>query len=99
MNTNRQYGEKGEKQVCYFSIEFFLGRLLDSYLRSLGVREIWTEALDELGIDYDELQRQEHDLGLGNGGLGRLATCFLRPDGSTGTAWSRMWYPLQIRTF
>ena len=77
MNTNRQYGEKGEKQVYYFSIKIFLRRLLDSYLRSFGVREIWTEAFGELGIDYDELLRQEHDLGLGNGGLGRQATCFL----------------------
>jgi starch phosphorylase len=77
VNTNRQYGEKGEKQVYYFSIEFLLGRLLDSYLRSLGVREIWMEALGELGIDYADLQRQEHDIGLGNGGLGRLAACFL----------------------
>jgi starch phosphorylase len=56
VNTNRQYGKKGEKQVYYFSIEFLLGRLLDSYLRSLGVREIWMEALGELGIDYAELQ-------------------------------------------
>jgi starch phosphorylase len=77
VNTNRRYGEKGEKQVYYFSIEFLLGRLLDSYLLSLGVREAWLEALDELGVDYAELQRQEHDVGLGNGGLGRLAACFM----------------------
>ena len=77
VNTNREYGKKGEKQVYYFSIEFLPGRLLDSYLCNLGVREIWMEGLDELGIDYAGVQRQEHDLGLGNGGLGRLASCFL----------------------
>ncbi len=77
INTNRRYSERGEKQVYYFSIEFLLGRLLDSYLYNLGVRDRWLEALREMGIDYAELQRQEHDIGLGNGGLGRLAACFL----------------------
>lgn len=76
-DSNRQYLAKGEKQLYYFSIEFLLGRLLDSYLRSTGVRDIWVEALAELGIDYGEIERQEHDAGLGNGGLGRLAACFL----------------------
>ncbi|HBS59275.1 MAG TPA: glycogen phosphorylase, partial [Firmicutes bacterium] len=68
INTNRRYSERGEKQVYYFSIEFLLGRLLDSYLYNLGVRDRWLEALREMGIDYAELQRQEHDIGLGNGG-------------------------------
>lgn len=77
VKTNRQYLEKQEKQVYYFSIEFLLGRLLDTYLRGLGVREAWDEALAELGVDLGELEKQEHDAGLGNGGLGRLAACFL----------------------
>ncbi len=77
VNTNRQYSAKGEKQVYYFSIEFLLGRLLDSYLRAMGVRDLWVEALAEMGVDYGELEEQEHDAGLGNGGLGRLAACFL----------------------
>lgn len=77
INTNRRYSDRGEKQVYYFSIEFLLGRLLDSYLYNLGVRDTWLEALGEMGIDYTELQLQEHDIGLGNGGLGRLAACFL----------------------
>ncbi|MDR3562243.1 MAG: glycogen/starch/alpha-glucan phosphorylase [Negativicutes bacterium] len=77
VNTNHQYLEKQEKQVYYFSIEFLLGRLMDTYVRGLGVREMWAEALAELGVDYDQLESQEHDAGLGNGGLGRLAACFL----------------------
>jgi starch phosphorylase len=77
VNTNRQYGDKKEKQVYYFCIEFLPGRLLDTYVRDLGVRESWMDALDELGIDYAGLERQERDAGLGNGGLGRLAACFL----------------------
>jgi len=75
--TNRQYAAKKEKQAYYFSIEFLLGRLLDTYLRNMGVRDLWVEALAELGVDYAELEEQEHDAGLGNGGLGRLAACFL----------------------
>jgi len=77
VNTNNQYLEKGEKQVYYFSIEFLLGRLLDSYLIALGVRDVWVEGLAELGVDYADIEAQEHDAGLGNGGLGRLAACFL----------------------
>ena len=77
VNTNQQYLAKGEKQVYYFCIEFMLGRLLDTYLRNIGVRDVWVEALAELGVDYQELERQEPDAGLGNGGLGRLAACFL----------------------
>ncbi len=77
VKTNHQYLDKQEKQVYYFSIEFLLGRLLDTYMRGLGVRDAWVEALTELGVDYREVERQEHDAGLGNGGLGRLAACFL----------------------
>ena len=77
VKTNRQFSEKQEKQVYYFSIEFLLGRFLDTYLRCLGAREICVQGLAELGVDYDQLEAQEHDAGLGNGGLGRLAACFL----------------------
>lgn len=77
VNTNQQYSAKGEKQVYYFSIEFLIGRLLDTYLRNMGVRDLWVEGLAELGVDYAGVENQEHDAGLGNGGLGRLAACFL----------------------
>ncbi len=77
INTDRQYGVNGEKQLYYFSIEFLPGRLLDQNLRNIGVKDVWVKALSELGIDYNELKNQEPDAGLGNGGLGRLAACFL----------------------
>lgn len=77
LDTTRRYDAKGDKQVYYFSAEFLLGRLLDSNLRSLGVRDTWAAALKEIGSDYAKLAGQEHDAGLGNGGLGRLAACFL----------------------
>ncbi len=77
MKTNKRYNETGEKQVYYFSMEFLLGRLLGDALLNLGIRDVCKEALAELGIDLEELENLEHDQGLGNGGLGRLAACFL----------------------
>ncbi|SHI79047.1 glycogen/starch/alpha-glucan phosphorylase [Propionispora hippei] len=77
VDTTRHYDDQKQKQVYYFSIEFLPGRLLDTNLRNLGLREVWCEALAELGIDYTELTNAERDAGLGNGGLGRLAACFL----------------------
>ena len=66
-----------EKQVFYFSMEFLVGRLLENYLINLGVRDTVEQGLKELGISLDELLALEPDPGLGNGGLGRLAACFL----------------------
>jgi starch phosphorylase len=77
IETNRQYEIKGEKQVYYFSIEFLLGRLLGANLLNIGVRPQWEEWLAEMGIDINQLENEEPDAGLGNGGLGRLAACFL----------------------
>ncbi|MGI6754562.1 MAG: glycogen/starch/alpha-glucan phosphorylase [Atopobiaceae bacterium] len=68
---------KGEKKVYYFSLEFLLGPLLDNYLLNYGVRDIVAGALKDMREDLDDLARQEADPGLGNGGLGRLAACFL----------------------
>jgi len=75
--TNRQYSDKGEKQLYYFSIEFLLGKLLEMNLLNMGLTTVCTEALRELGIDVNDMIREEPDAGLGNGGLGRLAACFL----------------------
>ena len=65
------------KQVYYFSMEFLLGRSLTSNLKNLGIYDIVVEGLADLGINYDNLAAMERDAGLGNGGLGRLAACFM----------------------
>ena len=69
--------EKEGKKVYYFSMEFLIGRLLENYLCNLGIRDIVAEALKERGDDLEEILAFEPDPGLGNGGLGRLAACFL----------------------
>ncbi|WHP82123.1 glycogen phosphorylase [Edwardsiella anguillarum] len=65
------------RQVYYLSMEFLLGRTLSNALMAIGVYDETKKALDEMGIDLDELLNEELDPGLGNGGLGRLAACFL----------------------
>lgn len=77
IQTNERNRAKKQKQVYYLSIEFLLGRLLGSNLLNLGIRDIVEEGLRELGIDLQEIEESEADAGLGNGGLGRLAACFL----------------------
>jgi starch phosphorylase len=75
--TNVQYNKRPIKQVYFFSIEFLIGRLLNSYINNLGLEEIVTESLEELGLNYEAILAQESDPGLGNGGLGRLMACYL----------------------
>lgn len=82
--TNSQYRRDKEKQVFYFSMEFLIGRLLKSNLYNLGIQEECRAALKELGIILEEIEEQELDAGLGNGGLGRLAACFLDSMASLG---------------
>ena len=65
------------KKVYYFSLEFLIGPLLDNYLLNFGLRDEVAEAVEDMGADLDEILRHEGDPGLGNGGLGRLAACFL----------------------
>ncbi|WNF36143.1 glycogen/starch/alpha-glucan phosphorylase [Bacillaceae bacterium IKA-2] len=77
MATNKQYIQSGEKQVYYFSMEFLMGRLLQSNLLNLKILNTVKDGLSELEIDVDTIAEEEHDAGLGNGGLGRLAACFL----------------------
>ncbi|KEH95705.1 glycogen/starch/alpha-glucan phosphorylase [Clostridium novyi] len=86
MKTNKRYIREGEKQVYYFSMEFLIGRLLRSNLLNLGIVEESEQALAELGINIKELEDAELDAGLGNGGLGRLAACFLDSMASLGIA-------------
>ncbi|UWG97126.1 glycogen/starch/alpha-glucan phosphorylase [Dehalobacter sp. DCM] len=75
--TNCNNAVNKKKQVYYFSMEFLIGKLLPYYLTNLGIGEVVQKGLKVLGIDLDILIDQEKDAGLGNGGLGRLAACFL----------------------
>ncbi len=75
--TEERVKETGQKRVHHFSIEFLIGRLLDNYLLNLGIRDLVKDGLAELGCDLDALEEYEPDPALGNGGLGRLAACFL----------------------
>ncbi|WML59366.1 glycogen/starch/alpha-glucan phosphorylase [Neobacillus sp. PS2-9] len=75
--TNERYLAAPGKQVYYLSIEYLLGKLLRQNLINLGIEETVQEGLQELEIDLGELEELEADAGLGNGGLGRLAACFL----------------------
>lgn len=84
VKTNKEYAEKNAKQVYYFSIEFLLGRLLGNNLVNLGLEKVCEEVLKELGCTLKELKSAEPDAGLGNGGLGRLAACFLDSMASIG---------------
>ncbi|WP_062049779.1 glycogen/starch/alpha-glucan phosphorylase [Bacillus sp. JCM 19034] len=76
-NTNEHYKRDNIKQVYYLSMEFLIGRLLKSNLLNCGLLEMSNQALTKLGIDCEAVYAHEHDAGLGNGGLGRLAACFL----------------------
>ena len=77
IKTARTYLEKDTKTVYYLSAEFLIGRLLINNLINVGLYEQINQALAESGLDLDELMEREEEPGLGNGGLGRLAACFL----------------------
>ena len=78
--------ETGKKRVYYFSIEFLIGRLLDNYLLNLGVRDIVADGVRDMGGNLETICDQEPDPALGNGGLGRLAACFLDSMAAVGMA-------------
>ncbi|MCH8495398.1 MAG: glycogen/starch/alpha-glucan phosphorylase [Balneolales bacterium] len=77
LDTQERYYDDDEKRVYYISMEFLIGRMLDNSLINLGIQDEVREALEELDLDYDKLREIESDAALGNGGLGRLAACFL----------------------
>ena len=76
-DTKTATARQNAKQVYYFSMEFLLGRMLTNNLQNLGIYDMVVEGLADLGVDYEEIARVEADPGLGNGGLGRLAACFM----------------------
>ena len=77
LDTQQSYYVNDAKRVYYISMEFLIGQTLGNSLINLGMMEEWETALKEMGLDVKYLQEFEWDAGLGNGGLGRLAACFL----------------------
>lgn len=75
--TKNAIKKSQSKQLYYFSMEFLMGRLLTNNLMNLGIYDLVKEGLEELGMDINEMEEMESDAGLGNGGLGRLAACFM----------------------
>jgi len=77
IDTMGVHNEQNVRRVYYLSLEYLMGRLFRNNIFNAGVFDQVNEALTELGLDIDELASEENDMGLGNGGLGRLAACFL----------------------
>ena len=75
--TIQKYRKNKVKRVCYLSLEFLMGRLLTNNLLNLGMYDKVKKSLEQSGVDLDNVIQTEKDAGLGNGGLGRLAACFL----------------------
>ncbi|AZC22101.1 MULTISPECIES: glycogen/starch/alpha-glucan phosphorylase [Pseudomonas] len=86
MDHTRQIYRRGQKRVYYLSLEFLIGRLLIDSLSNLGLLEVAQEALTDLGVDLQRIRLLEPDAALGNGGLGRLAACFMESMSSLGIA-------------
>jgi starch phosphorylase len=77
VSTQRVYRSQKVKRVYYFSLEFLIGRTLGNSILNLQIEKNLLQALDELGLHLEEVREAEVDAGLGNGGLGRLAACYL----------------------
>ncbi|MFC1895687.1 glycogen/starch/alpha-glucan phosphorylase [Thermodesulfobacteriota bacterium] len=77
IRTQQLYHDKDVKRVYYLSAEYLMGRVLINNLINLGIYDETRQAVEELNLELDEIAEQEQDMGLGNGGLGRLAACFL----------------------
>ncbi|KAL3188580.1 hypothetical protein MRX96_022585 [Rhipicephalus microplus] len=86
IRTQQHYYEKDPKRVYYLSLEFYMGRSLTNTMVNLGIQNACDEALYQMGLDIEELEELEEDAGLGNGGLGRLAACFLDSMATLGLA-------------
>ena len=84
--STRRTFDDGRKRVYYLSLEFLIGRLLRDAMANLGITEPCRAALATFGVDFDEVLESEPDAALGNGGLGRLAACFLESLSRVGIA-------------
>ncbi|PNY21587.1 Glycogen phosphorylase [Streptococcus parauberis] len=84
IDRNRQLTENKQKVAYYFSIEFLPGRMLETNLLNLGILDLAKEAFNDLGVDFQTVKYAEHDMALGNGGLGRLAAAFMDSLATTG---------------
>ena len=82
--TQQRYHDENSKRVYYFSLEFLPGRFLENNIMNLGIMPEVKQAMKELGFDLEDFYDQEKDPGLGNGGLGRLAACYLDSMASLG---------------
>ena len=76
-DSRKRIQEQGVKKLYYMSVEFLMGRAFSNNLINQGLYEAYREAFWEMGLDFDKITDEENDAGLGNGGLGRLAACFL----------------------
>ncbi|MEO1019664.1 MAG: glycogen/starch/alpha-glucan phosphorylase, partial [Pseudomonadota bacterium] len=86
IETTQRVYDRNQKRVYYLSLEFLIGRLLTDALGNLGILEDCRTALSELGVDFDNVVGLEPDAALGNGGLGRLAACFMESMATVGVA-------------
>ncbi len=77
IKTNERLENNDQKKVYYFSMEFLMGRLITNNLMNMGLHDVVQEAFNDMGYDLNETEHYESDPGLGNGGLGRLAACYL----------------------
>lgn len=84
IERNHKLSEKQEKIAYYFSIEFLPGRMLETNLLNLGILDLVKEGFAELDVDFEAVVQAEHDMALGNGGLGRLAAAFMDSLATTG---------------
>ena len=76
-NTWKDYEKRGTRKAYYMSLEFLIGRSLGSHIFNLGLYHEAHDAMHRVALGLEEVRTQEHDAGLGNGGLGRLAACFM----------------------
>ena len=77
IQTQQAYHKQNVKRICYLSLEFLIGRAMGNNVINLMLEDTCREAMGRLGLDWDVLRDVESDAALGNGGLGRLAACFL----------------------